>query len=119
MELRVAAGMNSEALQSQTIKSMTARLRVAYRVSERVYPFVGAEYYGQNFNEVTLIPMDRKRIYVGFVIMLSSPRALVDKQAVNLDDAWPAGIPGFVSRGRPRSRNGQNGGDKSATDEEQ
>jgi hypothetical protein len=104
MELRAAAGKNSEALVNQDIKSFTGRLRLVYRFGESVCPFIGAEYYRQNVNELVPIPLARKRFFVGIAILLSRPpEDLPATQPEFLEGTWSAGIPGLITRTRPKN----------------
>ncbi len=77
IEFRALGSRNSSELTERDIESLLGRLRLDYRLSDRLVAFANFEFYGQNVNELVGIPMARKRFFGGIEIVLSrSPNPL-------------------------------------------
>lgn len=77
IEFRALGSRNSSELTERDIESLLGRLRLDYRLSDRLVAFANFEFYGQNLNELVTIPMARKRFFGGIEIVISrSPSPL-------------------------------------------
>ena len=73
--------INALTIGNRNVKSVLGRLRLDYRLTERLTVFATAEYYGQNLNEVVEVPLKRERLFGGIEISLSRPRSIEDRGA--------------------------------------
>ena len=73
LELRSQAGKSNSGLQIADIKSLYSHSRLSYRLTDRIYPFVGVDLYEQSYSELLLTSLARKRYFAGFSIVLSRP----------------------------------------------
>jgi len=92
MELKAQVGKSNSGIQIADIESVSGRVRVSYRVSERIYPFVGAEIHNQSFSEFLLTSLARRRYFAGISIALSRPpewQTLPDQTGEWPDAPWP------------------------------
>lgn len=92
VELKAQVGKSNSGLQIQDIKSGSGRVRLSYRVTDRIYPFVGVEIHNQSYSEFLLTSLARRRYFVGFAIALSPPpewQALPDRTGEWPDASWP------------------------------
>jgi hypothetical protein len=69
--LRALNGVNP---QDQAIKSVIGRLRLDYKLSERLTVFTRVDFYGQNVNDFSPLPMSRRSYFGGLEIALSHRR---------------------------------------------
>jgi hypothetical protein len=86
------------ALHPDDLDSFSGKARIAYSISNRVFPFIGAELYRQNFSELTLARMDRTRYSAGFSILLTPIREAETAPAGDVSGKWPIGSPGLLPR---------------------
>src|SRR5579872_1414815 len=66
--------LNGVTPQDRAIKSVIGQLRLDYRLNERLTLFTRVEFYGQNINEFSQLPLSRRRYFGGLEIALSRPR---------------------------------------------
>jgi hypothetical protein len=66
--------LNGVTPQDRAIKSLIGHLRLDYGLSERLTLFTRVEFYGQNVNEFSQLPLSRRRYFGGLEIALSRPR---------------------------------------------
>ncbi|OFV94269.1 MAG: hypothetical protein A3F68_08690 [Acidobacteria bacterium RIFCSPLOWO2_12_FULL_54_10] len=100
LELRTQVGSSNPGIQVEDIESFSGQLRLSYRLTDRIYPFLGASVYSQSYSELLLTSLARQRYFVGFSIVLSRPPewgALPERTGV-----WPAD-PSPADRQRQKS----------------
>jgi hypothetical protein len=66
--------LNGVSPQDRAIKSAVGHVRLDYKLSERITLFTRLEFYGQNTNEFSQLPLSRRRYFGGLEIALSHPR---------------------------------------------
>jgi hypothetical protein len=69
--LRALNGVTS---QDRAIKSVVGQFRLDYKLSERLTLFTRVEFYGQNINDFSQVPLSRRRYFGGLEIALSHHR---------------------------------------------
>jgi CheY-like chemotaxis protein len=105
VDLAGSVGEGASALSVGNIRSATARARLAYRVG-RVFPFVGAEFYDQNFSPLTGSRMDRSRFMIGLSIALNSVPEAANLPTGDYSEKWPLSAPGLAARRSTRLEKG-------------
>ena len=106
IDFGASAGKGDTSLSTGEVRSLTGRARIAYRVG-RVFPFVGAEFYGQNFNPMTLSRMNRSRYMAGVSIALDSVVETVNTPTGDYQAKWPLTAPGLTPRRTTRLEKGE------------
>jgi len=66
--------LNGVSPQNRAIKSVVGQFRLDYKLSERITLFTRVEFYGQNINDFSQLPLSRRRYFGGLEIALSHPR---------------------------------------------
>jgi hypothetical protein len=66
--------LNGVSPQDRAIKSAVGQVRLDYKLNERITLFTRLEFYGQNTNEFSQLPLSRRRYFGGLEIALSHPR---------------------------------------------
>jgi len=92
LELRTQAGKSNSGIQIDDIESVSGRVRLSYRLTDRIYPFVGVELHNQSYSEFLLTSLARQRYFAGFAIVLSRPpewQVLPDQTGEWPDAPWP------------------------------
>lgn len=103
VEFKALAGRSNSGLQIADIESVFGHLRLSYRLTDRIYPFVGAGVYSQGFSEWLQTSLARRRFFAGFAIVLSRP-AEWEGGAPGKTGVWPDDpAPGSSSRRRQQS----------------
>jgi CheY-like chemotaxis protein len=97
IDLGGSDGKGASPLSVGDIRSVTGRLQMAYRLG-RVFPFLGAEFYGQNFNPLTGSRMDRSRYFAGFAVSLSPVTEAANAPVGDYSSKWPLSAPGLAPR---------------------
>ena len=95
IDLGASAGKGASSLPSGEIRSVTGRAQIAYRVG-RVFPFIGAEFYGQNFNPLTDSRMARSRYFAGIAVSLSPVAEAANTPVGDYSSKWPLSAPGLA-----------------------
>ena len=95
VDLAGTAGRGASALPSGEIRSVTGRAQIAYRVG-RVFPFIGAEFYGQNLNPLTDSRMSRSRYFAGLAVSLSPVAEAANTPVGDYSSKWPLSAPGLA-----------------------
>ena len=104
--LHASAGKGASALQIGDIKGINSRIQLAYRIG-RVFPFVSAEFYGQNFNPMTNARMDRSRYAAGFAVSLDSIPEAANTPAADNPGKWPLNAPGLAPKRTAKIEKGE------------
>jgi len=97
VDLAAIAGKGDAAIPGNEIRSLSGRAQVAYRLG-RVFPFVGAEFYGQNFNPMMESRMARSRYFAGMAVSLSSVTEAANAPVGDYAGKWPLSAPGLAPR---------------------
>jgi hypothetical protein len=97
VDLAAIAGKGDAAIPGNQIRSISGRAQVAYRV-RRVFPFIGAEFYGQNFNPLMESRMARSHYFAGLAISLSPVPEAANAPAGDYAGKWPLSAPGLAPR---------------------
>lgn len=71
IDFSALVGRSNSGLQIENIESVNGRLRVSYRATNRIYPFVGAEIYNQSYSELLLTSLARRRYVAGISFVMS------------------------------------------------
>ncbi|HZW96328.1 MAG TPA: hypothetical protein VFF64_25505 [Candidatus Eremiobacteraceae bacterium] len=74
LEGSVLRGLDGVSPQNRPIKSVVGQFRLDYKLSERLTLFTRVEFYGQNINDFSQLPLSRKRYFGGLEIALSHHR---------------------------------------------
>jgi hypothetical protein len=67
-------GLDGVSPQNRPIKSVVGQFRLDYKLSERLTLFTRVEFYGQNINDFSQLPLSRRRYFGGLEIALSHHR---------------------------------------------
>jgi hypothetical protein len=67
-------GLDGVSAQNRPIKSVVGQFRLDYKLSERLTLFTRVEFYGQNINDFSQLPLSRRRYFGGIEIALSKHR---------------------------------------------
>ena len=100
VELHTSAGRDPIELRNNNY-NFAGRFRVGYLIGGRVLPFVGAEYYMDDFNVFTQSRISRSRFSAGLSILLTPIREAETVPIGDYSASWPVGVPGFIPRTNP------------------
>ena len=101
VDLGGSAGWGDAVIRPGRVKSYIGRMRVAYRIGERFFPYIGAEFYAQDFNNIIQARLDRSRYTVGIKIFLDPIRETEVAPSGDVQARWPVGSPGLLPRRAP------------------
>ena len=84
---------NDAAVRNGNIRSWVARCRVDYKLSGPFVAFTQLDFYDQNINEFSPLPLSRRRYFGGVQIVLSRPREVVDVPSQPTDTSKDSDLP--------------------------
>jgi len=84
---------NDTAVRNGNIRSWVARCRVDYKLSGPFVAFTQLDFYDQNINEFSPLPLSRRRYFGGVQIVLSRPREVVDVPSQPTDISKDSDLP--------------------------
>ncbi|MBI3894986.1 MAG: hypothetical protein HY313_03555 [Acidobacteria bacterium] len=73
LELRAQVGRSNSGIQITDIDSLFGHICVSYGLTNRIYPFIGADIYQQSYSEFLLTSLARRRYFAGISIVFSRP----------------------------------------------
>jgi hypothetical protein len=74
LEGSLLRGLDGVSPQNRPTKSVVGQFRLDYKLSERLTVFTRVEFYGQNINDFSQLPLSRRRYFGGLEIALSHHR---------------------------------------------
>jgi len=74
LEGSLLRGLDGVSAQNRPTKSVVGQFRLDYKLSERLTIFTRVEFYGQNINDFSQLPLSRRRYFGGLEIALSHHR---------------------------------------------
>jgi hypothetical protein len=90
------AGLNARndaSVKNGNIRSWVARCRADYKLSGRLVAFTQLDFYDQNLNEFSPLPLSRRRYFGGLQVVLSRPREVIDVPGQSIDSPANSDVP--------------------------